>query len=188
MKKILILILFLVSCNNTKNTDNLSKTTNDDLPTKDTISLTEKVVQSDDLKEFRYRKLTDLKIFKDYTIISSVILDSDNSKSLSYLKNRDTHILALEEILESSSSKVRFMLLDTVHYNSNNPNIITDLNECKNIDDTKMKNIVAFSEYEDKEYFDKTLKAWRIDLINNKFELIDRNKVKCLNISFGYDE
>jgi|GEM_PF-5291485 len=139
--------------------------------------------------KIEYRRLTDLKIFKDFEIISTSTINSvERNRCLTYLKNSDIHVLALEEIVNSISKEAAYILLDTVYYLSNSEEALTDLIECEKIDDADAKQIFAFSEYEDKEYFDKTLKAWKVDLKNNKFNLIDPKKVRCVNIAFDYEE
>ncbi|UOY08526.1 hypothetical protein L0P88_08215 [Muricauda sp. SCSIO 64092] len=136
-----------------------------------------------------YRKLTDLKMFKDFEIISSSAINSEQSnKGLTYLKNSNIHVLALEEIVNSISKEAKYKLLDTVHYISNSNEALTDLIECEKIDDADAKQIFAFSEYEDKEYLNKTLKAWKLDLKKDRFNLIDPKKVRCINIDFDYEE
>jgi len=146
--------------------------------------------KQNNLSKKDYRKLTDLDVFKSFEIISGSLLysDEDKSKTLTYLKNSDTHVLALARIVNPLSGKVLYSLLDTVYYHGKDHRVFTNLIECEKIDDANLKYVFAFSEYEDKEYLDKTLKAWSIDLKNDKFKLIDSKKVKCINIAFGYED
>lgn len=137
-----------------------------------------------------YRNLTDLKKYNGFEKISGQILgDSNSGITLAYIKKDSLNVLVLEEIIRTNSNKVNYSILDEVHliFKSSDQSYVA-LTECdllENPDDRIIFSLVENNK--DNDISDKILKAWFIDLNENKFERIESTKIKCIDKWFGYD-
>jgi hypothetical protein len=68
--------------------------------------------------------------------------------------------------------------------------VFIDPEFCKLLDNPSSEFIVAFVNDRDIEVYSKDdlLKAWKVNLTENKLEEIEADKVTCINQWFGYDD
>lgn len=135
-----------------------------------------------------YRKITELDKYKSFTAIVGMVLDGTD-KSLSYIQRDSLQVLVLEQIIRDNPSKVKYKILDEVQFVADKSKLFSEPADCELTDNPDEKFIFGIVNDQDKEFFDKDhiLKVWRVNLVENKFEEIDPERVKCLNQWFGYD-
>jgi hypothetical protein len=128
-----------------------------------------------------YHNIDELKEFKGFKDIQGSLLEPISTiggYGVSVYAKGNYNIVALEWCI--SGEKVKYKLLDTLHIGhikSNQAIIFTTCRLNKKTDDK----IVALVKTEDKEYFKKVFKAWRVNIQTNRFETIAVKKVDCLN-------
>ena len=137
-----------------------------------------------------YRNITELKKYNGFEKVSGQVLGNSN-KALVYIQKDSLKVLVLEEIIKNSSNEVNYSILDEVHLifkSESSDQYIIALTECdliENPDDEMIFSLVENNE--DNEVSDKVLKTWIIDLNQGEFKEIKTEKVKCIDIWFGYD-
>jgi hypothetical protein len=147
--------------------------------------ITQELVDSS-LHNKEYRELTkEINIFSGFEDFGGTVIDDrdDNRRALGHIKKDSLHIILLEKINEGSNPTRQ--ILDTIHFISNSENHYTDLIECEDIKDSNKKLLFGFHFYEEeKEYFDKIVFAWRVNLKDDRLEIIEPKGIKCYNIGY----
>jgi len=154
----------------------------------ETTSNTSDLIQSSEQKV--YRNLTDLKKYDGFEQVSGQIIgDSNSGIALAYIKKDSINVLVLEEIIKTNSGKVNYSILDEVHLIfKNSDQSMVALTECNLLENTSDRLIFSLVENnENNDISDKILKAWLINLIEDKFEKIEPTKIKCIDRWYGYD-
>ena len=190
-KNIIILVLILTfSCQKEKKTSDIKTDSKIELENK--VSTAESEYDNLKLKTSSensiYRKITDLDKYNGFTEIVGMVLDGTD-KALSYIQKDSLQVLVLEQIIKDKSPKSKFKILDKVQIIADKTKLFSEPADCELIDNPEEKFIFGIINDQEKEYFDQDhiLKVWKVDLTNNKFKEIDKEKVKCFNHWYGYD-
>ncbi|MGM0746042.1 hypothetical protein [Rhodohalobacter sp.] len=144
------------------------------------------------LTETEYLNITEeLKVFSDFENVGGAIIYRDDNRTLSlgHLKKDSLHVILLEKI--NVGKRPTKQMLDTLNFISYSENNWTNLNMCTDIDNPDRKGIFGFynrekgKDYTNKKYFDNIVFAWQVDLNNSRMELINPDRIKCVNIGYG---
>jgi len=180
MKNILFYILIILSfaCTENKkekNSDNISQT-----------EQTEKT-----LFDLVYRKIEDIKYFKDFDYNSSAVINYQDIKrkyAFVEMQKQNKVILVFEKIIETGQPKKKFQILDTIHLNVSE-NEFTSMGICQENGkrDSRIFTVIEKTKnYHDLEYFSKINRAWKANLESKKIEILAETKgIKCQNESHG---
>jgi hypothetical protein len=187
---IIILVLILTfSCQKGKKTS--EKKTDSKIELKNQIIETESNSENNEnlknqSESVTFRNITELEKYKGFEKVSGEVL-SRSDKALVYIQKDSLKVLILEKIIQNSSPKPNYSILDEVTFISENSENYIALTSCELIENSENKIIFSLVEDEDVEYFKKVLKSWVIDLEKEVFKEIESKKVKCNNIHYGYD-
>jgi hypothetical protein len=191
-KFIFILVLILTfSCQKEKKTTETTPDSKTELKPQDSnvesgfdTNLTSKV----NSENLTYRKITELIKYKGFTKIVGMVLDGTD-KALAYIQKDSLQVLVLEQIIRDNSNQVKYEILDEVLIITDKTKLFSEPAHCELIDNPEEKFIFGIINNQEKEYFDNDhiLKVWKVDLTDNKFREINKEKVKCFNHWFEYD-
>ncbi len=187
-KIIIILILILTfSCQKKKKTAEINADSEIELTNEksNTESEYDTNVNSQNLT---FRNITELNKYDGFTEVVGMVLDGTD-KALAYIQKDSLQVLVLEQIIKDNSPKAKFKILDEVQIIADKSKLFSEPADCEITEEPKEKFIFGIVNDQDKEYFeqDHILKVWKVDLTENKFKEIDKEKVKCFNQWFGYD-
>lgn len=131
-----------------------------------------------------FRDLSEIPEFKNYTDLGGSIC------GVSHFKDDKDNILCISnEILKpDENGKVKYKIIDTINVGKLKGREHFTYCNCRQ-DTTWDSEIIALVVAEDeKEFYDKIVKAWRIDQNTMTFSLIKNTKgINCVNEGFGLD-
>lgn len=142
-----------------------------------------------------FREINEIAELKSYTYTTGALIETDSRAqgdyrfAAGYFTNVKNGICILEEVLpdeKAGKGKVKYKILDTINIEKLKSNEQLSLCNCKQGDKPNSE-IIAISQVdESKEYFDKIVKAWRMDTKSQKIiPLKDTKGVTCLNEGYG---
>lgn len=112
-----------------------------------------------------------------------------NRFSLSYVGDNENFIIIFDQFLQYNGKEAIFRILDSINVGKlkDNETYVTCSGECRKdeSDDECYGSIIAIVIDDDKEFFDRIVKAWCANMKTGKIEPITNLKgIKCVN--FGY--
>ncbi|WP_312793167.1 hypothetical protein [Sphingobacterium sp.] len=142
-----------------------------------------------------FREIHEIAELKSYRYSSGAIVETDKKANgdyrfaAGYFTNDNNGLCILEELLpddEKGKGMVKYKILDTINIQKLQPDQQLSLCNCK-LGDKPNSEIIAISQVDEtKEYFDKIVKAWRIDTKTQKIvPLKDKKGISCLNEGYG---
>lgn len=135
-----------------------------------------------------YQKITDLEEYKDFTQVSSQLLE-ETDKVLTLLQKGSIQVLALEQVIKTNSGKPNYTLLREVRISADKTVIFSEPVACEYARRPDIKFIFGIAKKQDKKYFDPDhiIKVWEVDVEKNTFRELEPRAVKCLNHWYGYE-
>ncbi|WP_147420409.1 hypothetical protein [Sphingobacterium detergens] len=142
-----------------------------------------------------FREINEIPGLASYAHASGAVIDASKSESgdyrfaAGYYTSDKNGICILNELLddkENGKGQVKYKILDTINIRKLKANEQLSLCNCR-IGNKFDSEIVAISVVEeDKEYFNKTLKAWRLNTKTGKIDPIQNTKtINCANEGYG---
>ncbi len=142
-----------------------------------------------------FSDLKDLPELKNYThIAGSVIYDSkapngDYRFAISYYQDGDKRICIFEELLKSGEKgDIKYKILDTITIGKIRNNEYFTFCNCRRDTIWDSEIIALVVAEDDKEFYDKIVKAWRADTKTGKIIIIKNTEgINCSNEGYGLD-
>lgn len=142
-----------------------------------------------------FRDIKEIPALANYTHLSGSVIDANKSSNGDYRFAADYYtgdkngICLLEELVpdtEKGKGQVKYKILDTINFRKLKPNEELSLCNCR-VGEKRDSEIVAVSVIdESKEYFDKIVKAWRLDTKTGKIIPLKNSKeISCANEGYG---
>ncbi|WP_046673922.1 hypothetical protein [Sphingobacterium sp. Ag1] len=140
-----------------------------------------------------FREINEIAELKSYTYTTGALIETDKNTqgdfrfAAGYFTNAKNGVCILEELLpDDSKGKVKYKILDTINIQKLKSNEQLSLCNCKQGDKPDSEIIAISRVDEHKEYFDKIVKAWRMDTKSQKIiPLKDTKGISCLNEGYG---
>ncbi len=142
-----------------------------------------------------YRHEKEVPQLKNYKDVGGSVIDNikDNSSNyefgIAHLTDSIRHILIFEKFVrEPNNSQPKYQILDTINIGIIRENEYIAYCHCRQ-DTTFDPEIIALVVAdEDKEYYDKIVRAWRADTKIGKIILLKNTKgINCVNEGYGLD-
>ncbi len=156
------------------------------ISTKNFEAYLDQIVQKKETEKEIYRDITELEAYKDFTMVSGEVLP-DSDKALTYIQKDSIHVLILEEVIQTNTSKVNYSILDEVVFVTEIDKSEVNLTSCELKENHQDELVYSFIIEGEDEDFANILKSWQIDLTKNVFQKIESEKVQCYNVHSGYD-
>jgi hypothetical protein len=141
-----------------------------------------------------YRDNNEVTQLKDYKEVGGSIIDNvkDNLNNFKFgfseFKNSTRHVITFERIIsQPNNSQVEYQILDTLNIDVPIKNGYISYCTCRQ-DTTFDYEIIALVIAEDKEYYDKIIRAWRADTKTGKiYPLKNVAGINCVNRGYRAD-
>ncbi len=142
-----------------------------------------------------FRNVAELPELADFSKLGGAIIDTEMSQlenfrfAIAHIQNKDnTHSFIFEELINSNKSEdVTFKILDTTTIGEIKDQEYLTYCNCRN-DSIRDQEIVALVIPEDKEYYDRVVKAWRANRKTCRIEVIENTQgINCENEGYGLE-
>lgn len=142
-----------------------------------------------------YRHEKEVPQFKNYKDIGGSVIDNIKDKSgnyefgISHLTDSIRHILTFEQFIrEPNNPQPKYQILDTINIDNIKENEFITYCNCRQETIFDPEIIALVIADEDKEYYDKIVRAWRADTKAGKIILIENTTgINCINEGYGLD-
>ena len=112
------------------------------------------------------------------------MLDSTEANYvISLVTNRKQNVLLLDTCI-NNNNHVRYKILDVVAIGSIPASQSIVVSGCR-IKKKRDSNIIAVVKPEDKEYYTKVVRAWKVNRSTRKIELMSIKDIDCVNEAYG---
>jgi hypothetical protein len=143
-----------------------------------------------------FSHITDIPELKNFTSIGGSVMDAGKIENgdyrfgiASYRDNNDFVICVFEEFMESNEKgKVNYKILDTINIGQLKETEFLSYCNCRQDTVWDSEIIALVVADENKEYYDRIVRAWRADTYTGKIKMVKNfTGINCVNIDYGVD-